>query len=566
MYAPGTGILTTTLIGYSAVSGTSMSTPLVTGGLATIISGLKAQEIPYNTGVLKAALMNGATKFNQSELIQGQGFVHFNNTWNNITSAAKDENNLPIMLEATPQTGFFEHLTNIRQNTETLIPFTVITSHPENIIITLKSSQQTEQSYTSFTEILPVNTSQFSQLVYLNIKPQMFDVGTYGGQIEIKVRDEEISLDIELILQAEPDFKVLFDVYHTGSEFAGSIGRAGYRTGTFIEKINQAGGWVDIVDSRLDANILQSYDIIWIPDPFRSDSPEPTGMGSDEVAAIREFVENGGDVIIHYLGLFEDPYIAQLDNVFGTDLTMLNSLIGNFDMEAVYNGEGLAEYFLSEGALDHELILNTSRIGYGVEKISKYATNKISTNGRATLVTEDSSIATYTSELGGRVLVSSTDAWFTSIFADNDPTSSDSKFTANVIDWFNQDERIVVFEYSQNNMTLAHEFSILRDGLPINSDPLVLVKKDGIIQNVSEFEELVDGTRFKLTVDISKSGQYEVLIQHEDTEYLRWIISKNLSHVFDSDNFNLSDPVFIAIGIVIFLGVASYLLINRRHQ
>ncbi|OLS26936.1 MAG: Subtilisin E precursor [Candidatus Heimdallarchaeota archaeon LC_2] len=547
--APGNNILTTNKVGgYSHFSGTSFSAPLVSGAVATLISALSNKTIPYNVGLLKAALMKTSNNTNDNnELRVGQGLVNISKAFDLIKYRVIDNQQIPILSLATPTTGFFEHFTNLRQNIYTEIPFTLITSNASNVTISLPDF------FKEFIQISPINQSLNSQVIWLEIDTTDLGMATYATNITIQDYFETIKIPISFIISSPPNFKVLFDLRHTFADNGYTVYRAGQQTGTFIELINQKGGWVDLIDSSFTSNLLSQYELIWLPDVFAIDEIGATNITSDEIQALQNYVGNGGNLFIHYFGQFNDSLALPGDNsLVGTNIEMLNSVISSYDMMASADNPDLYKYFTSESGSDRVKITNQTQLGWGIEEITTFDSTPIIISGDAISLAENNVIAKWSHPDSGRVIVSSTSSWFSSESAINDKNSNDFRFMENVINWFMADPRLEYTNYQFENNKMTVDLFVSSSSLSINVDPVIKIKSNGSLYNNFELVNSELGF-YEFTFSPEINGIHNVSFNIGD-EYLNFGFNSTLLiTVIVSSTNNLFNNIAI-VGIILFLG------------
>ncbi|MHA2029987.1 MAG: S8 family peptidase [Candidatus Kariarchaeaceae archaeon] len=542
--APGQGIVSTNEVdSYSSFSGTSFSAPLVAGAIATLISGLENNSIPFNVGLLKSSIMKTSTNPNEyDENKIGQGIINATSAFDLIVSrAANNTSIVPVISTATPKQGFFSQLTNLRQNTNSEIPFTLISSVPENITL------GTEGNITTIMELPAINQSLFSQAKFILTNTTNVDLGYYFGNITITDDFETIIIPIKVLVQEEPSFKVLFDLKHTSSDFGYTVYRAGYETGSFIEVINQQGGWVDLVDTTLTSNLLDDYDLLWLPDPFGILGLESSDITSQEINAIHDFVNAGGNLFIHYSGRFNDSLANSIEeSIVGTDISQLNLILNPYDMQASGDNPDLINYFNSENNPISVEIYNNTILGRNISKITSYEPTQITIHGNAKPLTNNSILATWSQASSGRVLVSSTDSWFSSHSANNDQQSNDYRFMENVIDWLTIQPRIEIDNLIIEDRELNLEIHLTNNSEYIDRMPKVNMILNNEYVNETSLASLGIGKSL-LIVRFDIDENYEIQISYEE-EYIRFpividTISPSVIPTIFKDKYSSSDNI-----------------------
>jgi subtilisin family serine protease len=508
LVAPGQNIVSTnTFNGYSSNSGTSFSAPLVSGAVATLISGLQNNSIPFNVGLIKSSLMKTAQNPNEYlESRVGQGMLNATEAFELIVNRSLGNASVPLLTTATPKHGFFSQLTNLRQNTISKIPFTLISSVPKNVSLGI------EGNISLIFDFPEINQTMLSQAIFVNSNTTDIDLGNYGGNITISDDLETIRIPINISIKAGPRFKVLFDLRHTAADFGYTVYRAGYTTGSFIEVINQKGGWVDMIDAEFTTDLLNQYDLVWFPDPFGIMGLEETDISNDEINALHDFVESGGNLFIHYSGRFTDSLANSVDEqIVGTDISKLNLILNPYDMEASGENPDLIEYFNSENHPTSVAVYNNSILGFNITEITTFEPTQIETFGDAKSLTSNNILATWSQTSSGRVLVSSTDSWFSSQSADNDHQSNDYRFMQNVIDWLIIQPRIEIESLIVNDRELQLEIHITNNSQYLDATPEVDVLLNQNFVEEINLEQLGTGVHL-LTLKFEIDENYRIQI------------------------------------------------------
>lgn len=562
--APGSSIYAPNAMGgYSYFTGTSFSAPLVSGAVATLISALTNNSISYNVGLLKAAVMK--TAHNNAELEElrvGQGIVNISKAYDLILDRAIEIDKIPILSLATPTTGFFDQLTNLRQNIYTEIPFTLISSNPNNVSITLSSILSENIVFP------PTNQTLNSQIIWLQINTTGLEKGLHSTNITIHDYFENIEIPLILNISSPPIFKVLFDLKHTTADLGYTVYRAGYLTGTFIELMNQMGGWVDMNDAPLTSDLLSKYDLVWLPDVVPIDGRENTNITDNELIALQNYSENGGNIFIHYFGRFNDS-LAQLgeSSIVGTDLGQLNFLMSHYDMAASQDNPDLYEFFQSESNVHQELVDNQTRLGKGIEEITSYDSTPIipfdsSIQSSTISITKNNMIMKWSKSGFGRVLVTSSSSWFSSHDAINNHESDDFKFMENVIDWFTADIRLEDANRNFKDHQMTVDLFISENSQPINIEPQIKIESNQTVLTDYKLENLGVG-HYQLKFKIIKNGIHNINIDVAD-EYLNYVFNYTEEIKLNEDGF--FEDINNLIGLSLIIGIVTVFFVYRKYR
>ena len=517
--APGQGVLTTLKGGgYGRVSGTSLSSPLAAGAIASLVSGLNAEGIQWNVGEVKAAIMHTAyNPGNYSELVGGQGILNVTASLELIQSRNVDSW-IPQVTYATPRTGFFDQLTKLRQDVTSEIPFTLISSNASRITISL------EGNISDILTVSTINQTRGSQPVSLYVNTMGKYMGNYSGSIMINDSVDLINLPITIPVKAAPKYRVLFDIYHTSTELGYTNYRAGYRTGSFIDLMNDKGVWVDIVNAPFTEQLLFLYDLVWMPDPFDLNLHDSLSISQSEVDALQYYLSQGGRLFLHYFGLFTDPYALDGQVTVGNNPTYLNQILSLVSMSMSEETPDITNFYLSQDNSQKELVYNDTILGKNPQGISMYSANPILFNSPARTATFSNQIVTYSPITSGRVLISSTDAWFGSGDANNDPSSGDYQFMTHVIDWLFADQRIEFSEAEIANGQATLNFQLQSNGTNVSPTATRISNKYFLRETYNITQ--TSSNNYTFTIPYNVDGQYDIEIS-AGKDYYRWVSTKD---------------------------------------
>ena len=328
--APGVSVLSTTYPGqgYGRVSGTSFSAPLTTGALAALMSGLKAEGYTWNIGTIKAALLRGAFANSGStgDYIKGAGDVDIKGSWDYL----KLKN---------PEPGFAEGFAVTPLSTkifETKVPTDINTRFEGITLISSNASLVLTSLSGNITDILSLATEEFdpakySQYIPLTLNTRNARLGNYHGNLQVEMLDEVMNVKIQITVEQELKGKVAMDLRHTDWDQLGYNSRTGQNTGETASLFIQSGYWVDEVHDELTDSLLNQYDLLWISDPFYSNVFVGEDITTSELQAIKNFVENGGSLLVSFLGIHRTDSMHIID---GADPMKIDSIIGMFGIHS----------------------------------------------------------------------------------------------------------------------------------------------------------------------------------------------------------------------------------------
>ncbi|MCE7735950.1 MAG: S8 family peptidase [Candidatus Heimdallarchaeota archaeon] len=498
--------------GLTSFTGTSGSAPLVSGAIATLISGLEDKNLPWNVGTIKAALMRSAMSLPYDELKVGQGLVNLNATWQYLMDAVTDERG-PMVLEITPSNGPYQLYDTFPVDSVGFIPISIISSHPDlvNVEIVGNLSQILSHQF-------PL-TNDYSQIVYLETSTTGITEGLYTGYINASIGNDFVLSEFSITVIGKPTKKVLLDLRHTNWDISNSNNIGGTNIGEMIKLAQSKGMWVHEINVELTSALLSEYDIVWLPDPFDLADwtyNRASPLFASEIAALTKFVDEGGSLLVDFLGTYVDQGYTT-----GTNSSELNSLISHFDITAssIPNDDVVGTTALLKNV--------TSFVG-GVTSITHYG-NYLDIGPMAQEIATDkfgTTIGSYQNDNGGKVLISSTNFWLDNAGVNglyNELGDEGDKILSNNLwNWFSNNDSIKIFnnEWSQNN----YEINFKVHTNDQNSTPELKATwsefglNQGhpiIISNITEF--------LNINVEFPNDGKYEILIEYGD-EYRRLFV------------------------------------------
>ncbi len=305
--APGSSVYSTTLgKGYGRVSGTSFSSPLTAGAVATLISALNAENYTWNVGTLKAALLQGAyMDYGKMDYLKGAGDVNIYNSYTSI----KDENPTGGFAEGlivTPNHGGLFDLRYFPSVTEGVDGFTVITSNASELNIRMTG----DLSQVLSLDMNRWDNNSYSQYLPLDIDTTGITPGAYSGSIVVSLDGIERTVNLTITVLEAPIGKVLFDERHTDGERFASTALTAYQTEFMRRTFVDMGIQVIRENQEITSALLDSYDVLWMPELLGIYDYQGQPLLPSEITAIRGFVDGGGSVLISYQGMFDDGEVT----------------------------------------------------------------------------------------------------------------------------------------------------------------------------------------------------------------------------------------------------------------
>ncbi len=445
--APGVDVYTTGKGDvYERVSGTSFSSPLTAGAIATMISALRANNISYNIGSLKASVIEGAFQGDgkNGDYTKGAGMVNIYNSYQYLLQNSAD-NGFANALVLTPKnTGMFGFRT-LSGITTTLEGITVITSNITDVTFTLSGELATYLTLVNSTW-----DSGYSKAVPLAIDTNGMEARTYSGVLTATLGDLVSNVTISVNIIGEAKGKVAMDLRHTDWDISGSDTLKGSNTGVMVSHMISQGYWVEEVHTEITSTLLNDYDVLWMPDPFNKAFFEGEDLTASEMTAILDYVDNGGSVFIDFNGPFTDSNSGIQS---GVDPDKINALISNWGINSSTDPS------LGNIATQTLPANNISSLTKGVPDITQ-AGNWLfmdrakaeAKNAYLSAITGDdskSNLIAYDQRGGGRVIVTSTNFWMDNFGGLNKyKATGDKQLSINTINWLTAKQRLQVVSES----------------------------------------------------------------------------------------------------------------------
>lgn len=446
--APGQDVYTTGKNNvYERVSGTSFSSPLTVGAIATLMSALNANGIEYNIGSLKAAVLQGAFDESNSngDYTYGAGIVNISRSFDYLM-AHKGASNFGNAAVLTPKSSAIYNYQTLSDITTSLEGFTLVSSNMSDVTLTIKGDLASKLTL----DPSSWNTSRYSLGLKFNLDTTGLTKGVYTSTISATLGDINTTATISVNILGKANGKVAMDLRHTDWDDFGQDVIGGSNTGEMVKTFVSKGYWVEEVTSEITSSLLADYDILWMPDPFNLVNYAGEPLLASEKTAIINFVDAGGSVFIDFNG----PFLSN-GSPGGADVAKIDDLTSAWGIHP-YSDESLG----SINSVSIE-VHNVSSLTYGANTVTQ-AGNWISfdqsvadgKNAHLEAITGDSSksnLVTYDQRGGGRVIVTSTNFWMDNFGAiGNYKADGDQAISQNTPVWLGQTDKISKVSESLN--------------------------------------------------------------------------------------------------------------------
>ncbi len=436
--------------GYISKDGTSMAAPHIAGAAAVMIEALKDLAIPYDPGMIKAALMLSADAGLMDHLGGGAGIPDVGNALQLIIDAPTNASGYPTLLYA------------IENMPTTDLKVAPQGWHHEFFVESVSS--------TPWEDLTPILTGDLPLIGSIEVVPYsepwtkfykfVLDIptdlalGIYSGNIVFETSQGVQDSTYFEITVTEGKGRIYYAKQHTSWSIDGYLGQYHIAIEDFMDKgiaINEYRHGL-ITDAE-----LVGYDAIWFADPFDYDFPnliliDQSSQNADkvtarplvasEIMAIQNFVANGGGLFIDLLGQSAE----QIDHlgtsiIAGNNITMVNNLIDPYDIT-------VSEDLFDFSAVATSSVIITHALTEGVIKIDHYGTTLTVAGDDAKILTKwnnKGTTAAYENDAGGRVIVVTTNFHLDTIgYKDAYNTGTQNKvFVNNIFSWFTASEKIV---------------------------------------------------------------------------------------------------------------------------
>jgi hypothetical protein len=560
--APGTDIMS--LLGggqgYESRGGTSMASPHVVGGIALLIDACNDNGISWNPGLLKAAIMNTATKLPTDNILaETLGYIDVGQAWHYMDHAATS-GGYPRIGACNPY--------------KLPLPFweTIIQGQIVEQFLTCVSPYKTSLSLDITGTAAPLMTYELYQLHYTTLFRLVINVtedtplGIYTGQVSFKYSTYVLdTADIEFEVVAGSGKRMLLNFRTTkDKENHENFGRYS----GFINDAYSSGYAICEENVYLDSGVLNQYDAVWLPDPFYYYYPEAYNYTIDvietwnpwtagEKTALTTYVENGGSVFINFNGLHEEIDEDFGPLVEGSNVSIINEWISQWGItaaEALYTG--------STQVINMKGI---SALAAGVDSIDHLGTT-LTVSGDAISLTEKTdgtelnAIAIYLHDSGGRVIVMTTNKPLDPIGYLNDYHDDETQndiLGQNLIRWVTAEHRIRLQNITAADKTLTLRYEYLAGPGADFSGHVILPDTTQVDLVWTEVETDIWETSYSK----AKKGIYEFYVEcgttgEDEFDYIKYDYSS-------AGGLGLESVYVILISA---FGLAGWFLIQKKRK
>ncbi|MEM2109395.1 MAG: S8 family serine peptidase [Candidatus Odinarchaeota archaeon] len=472
---------------YIALSGTSMSSPFVSGAAALLLSAFP--NLKGNPQAVKSALMNTAVKLvNASSVeydpnIQGSGRINVTAAYNYLLDRNSSSSYIPTTT-ILPCEAPVEPYRMMYPGQETNIIIKFLTGEPLNISIVNEASSNASKflsfgnnSYTTDSD-WNITVQDYLE-IFLKIElPLNTTPGFYTGRIEVFNSSSGLSLhNITVSLQvAVPLARIYFDALHN-SDYDDTPLR-NYRG--FINTLMSDGYAVNYGLNLLTYEFVKNFDLIILSDieiqllPF-------------EIEALQKYVSEGGSLLIlgSFYPLTASESVNQLISPYGIQFS--GGYAGNL---ISYTDLGLAREY--ENLIVNNIVndpitqgVSSYTFGSGISlTVNSPAKILARLSGKPVLASYDNITVT-----GGRVVVFSNELTF---YSDNLQSTQQNnlQLARNTITW--------LLKESQNLVTVSAEHTVIEISGSHTENVYIYVSSNGI-----PVEGLINGSSISATLNTS---------------------------------------------------------------
>ena len=497
---------------YEMYSGTSMSCPHIGGASACLIDALKDLAIPYDHGLIKAALMRTADPEGRSNLVVGAGTANIGSALNHIQTAYASTTNgtgFPAILWAIP---------SIPINLFKVIPqgfhhefyFQSVSSTPYQDLAPVVTG--------NITTIMTLNTTSWTDLwtknYYATIDvPDDATLGVYDGLITFETAAGVNDTTYVKFTVAEGKAKLLMPKFYNDWSIDHILGQFIHPLIELLNQgiaVNEFGTW-NITGEKniITPELLDDYDAIFMSDIFDysfDDSFQPYNtryLHASENLAIQQFIEDGGGMFVVLNGLHDESGL-----ITGNNITMVNELLNPYGID------------ISDELFVFEQPEKVAAFGYhplleGVYYIDHWGTT-LSVTGDTQILFKyqgEGTAAAYENDNGGRVVAVTTNFFMDTFgYLENyNDFTQNAIFTMNVFDSLLAQEKIVV-NYAEDTTGVTFNIKSIDTGATLSAE----LKKTTVSGTTTTPVTLTAG---------GSPGEYTYRLTYTDEAVYKFIVS-----------------------------------------
>ncbi|MCE7735737.1 MAG: S8 family peptidase [Candidatus Heimdallarchaeota archaeon] len=373
----GTVESTNVITGTGFYSGTSFASPMIVGGIASVIQALNDNAIDYNPGGIKAALMRSAKSFD-GVFSQGAGLPNFTLMYEILRNANTVSSQQSVSY--VPQSSFGE-FDNLPAGLNTSLPFSLISSHDYTGGVTGNIS-----SFLTFNTLVHHSDQPIGIRIPKGIR------GYYEGNISINVNGEMDYYLFSTNITDDLVSRVAFHYYYSSDFVDGVISNLN-KFNPLFSYLRSKAIWPELLFGEINEFGLERFDVIVMHNLFGPDLEDIEQFASGDISLLRDFVNYNGSLLI--------TYQTKTDQIL-TDISSVNQLIEEFGFKANDANTQLANspYFAE--------LRNNTAVGRHA-KTMRF--NGGSIEGGLNLMNGKRGLVTSTDIHQGRVMVSSSVEW-----------------------------------------------------------------------------------------------------------------------------------------------------------
>ena len=525
--APGVSVPVAKLGGgYSVASGTSFSTPLVSGTIALLISTLKQKNLTYNPGLIKAAITSSASDLGLSWQMQGNGLA-------NAANALKLLESSNVLAKIYPDIIPHAARIDIHAGEKIVHPITLVSSETNGWKV-----EKIAGNASNFVSLTLDNTIEFSNIVPVSISTSRNNIpGFYTGFVILSTSEVDVQFNITINILPPAELRLLIDLVHSPwDSIIHSTSKLrverllGIDLDKFVSLLRGKNIWVEeFLEGYLDEEYLNQFDILWMPSAFALTTPSffdhelsrTTLLTTEELFALNNFIENGGRILVDFGGTSIGD--ESFDNIM-PDHGSIHSLLSLFGIEV--SNIGQENNLNTVSTLNSSTIGNTSHSTIGGRSSLKYGIPVTSH------LDELNSVAWIGAQ--SRAFIINARNWRDDIRMGQMAQNGPYNFVNNVIDWILKSEGIQYLNFEKAIMGLVISGSIFDNGT-IDENALV------INATINDVSIPIENLEFKST------GEFSFILRDIFTGDLQLSLSYKSDYIQTIKKIELDAPIISLI-------------------